>query len=167
MNRGATVRVPAPPTTGSHWKRQWTEVRPTERSDTSARSRCAAGSPGTGRWSTWSASTLALITHESERNGSHTCSKLRKYNGKQGPSLPFDPTAMSWLLQERLKHVAQSDRAIFFTICNLKKDIMWDYTHICGHLGSNIGSVQVQGKAQHCGGGDKQGGCCTCFLVRL
>ncbi len=55
------LRGPAPPTAGSHYKLQWREASQRERSGTSARSRCAAWSPGTCRWSTWSTSTLALI----------------------------------------------------------------------------------------------------------
>lgn len=69
---------------------------------------------------------------------------------KQDPSLPFDPTAMSWLLQERLMHVAQWGSAIFFIICCQKTYYdVWDSA-------SNICREQVEHKTQHGGRGVKQ-----------
>lgn len=43
-----------------------------------------------------------------------------KIKTKQDQTLPFEPTAMSWFLEERLKHVTQWGRAIFFIICRNK-----------------------------------------------
>lgn len=124
------IRGRSPPTAESHYEPQRRGVSPRARNDTSAASRCAVRSLGTCRWSIWSASTLVLEGRPKVRQAVglalQTSVNLVWF---LGDTLPFDPNAMSWLLEERLKHVAQWGKAIFLMILykyiKKKKQCYW------------------------------------------
>lgn len=62
------------------------------------------------------------------------CKNLVSHYKSKHESLPFDPTAMSWLwAEERLRHEAQWGRAIFFIICREKTNKQQKYIHCILH----------------------------------